>query len=71
MLFFETIDVNRNTIHSSWVSFWKPRYIPSADPLDIAHHKLKALKVEGSDSIKAHIEQDQGPLKEGVAGVGW
>ena len=69
--FLTTTNVNRKTIHLSWMSFWEPRYIPSADSLDIAHHKFEALKVESSDGIEAHIEQDQGPLKEGVAGVGW
>jgi hypothetical protein len=58
------------TIHlMQVVSFWKPRYIPSANTLDIPHHKFKAFEVECCDSIEADIEKNQGPLKEGVFGV--
>lgn len=53
-----------------FASFRKPRYIPSADSFDIANHNLEALKVKHGNSIKAHIEQNQGPFKEGVTGVG-
>lgn len=40
------------------VSFWKPRYIPSANTLNIPHHQFEALKVKSCDSIKTDIEQD-------------
>lgn len=40
------------------MSFWKPRYIPSANTLDIPHHQFEALKVKSCDSIKTDIEQD-------------
>lgn len=50
-------------------SFRKPRYIPSADSLDIPHHQLKAFEVEHRNRVKTNVEQNQGPLKEGVSGV--
>lgn len=53
------------------VSFWKPRYIPSADSLHITDHKLEALKVQHGDCIEPNIEQDQGPFEESITGVGW
>lgn len=47
------------TIHLTWaMSFWKPRYIPSANTLNISHHQFEALKVKSCDSIKTDIEQD-------------
>lgn len=40
------------------VLFWKPRYIPSANTLNIPYHQFEALKVKSGDSIKTDIEQD-------------
>jgi hypothetical protein len=70
-LFSFITNVAFGTIHLMWmVSFWKPRYIPSANALYISHHKFKALKVQCGDRIETDIEQNQGPLEEGVLGVG-
>lgn len=68
-IFVLITNVTSGTIHLSQVSFWKPRYIPSANSLDIPHHELETLKVENSNGIEAHVEQNQGPLKEGVSGI--
>lgn len=57
------------SIHFSWVSFRKPRYIPSADALNIPNHNFESLKVKHRNGIEADIEQNQGPLEEGVARV--
>ena len=53
------------------ILFWKPLYIPSTDAFDIPHDKLESIKIERSDCIKTHIEQDKGPLKEGISGISW
>ena len=50
---------------------WKPLHIPSASSLDIPDDKLKILEVEGGDSIKANIKEDERPLKEGIYGICW
>lgn len=55
---FET-NVAFDTIHlMRAVLFWKPRYIPSANTLNIPYHQFEALKVKSCDSIKTDIEQD-------------
>ena len=57
------------TIHFLIVLLWKPLYIPSTDAFDIPHDKLESIKIERSDCIKTNIEQDKGPLKEGISGI--
>ena len=39
-------------------SFWKPLHVPSAHAFYIFNNDFKILEVDGSNSIKAHIEED-------------
>lgn len=54
-----------------FVLLWKPLYIPSTDPFDIPQNKFERIKVECGDRIETNVEQNQGPLEEGIFGVSW
>ena len=47
-------------------SFREPVHVPSAQPFDIFDYDLKGFEVQSRNSIKAYIEQDQGPFEERI-----
>ena len=46
--------------------FGEPTDIPSAEPLHIPYHQLKAREVKNRHSIETNVEKDLGPLEERV-----
>jgi hypothetical protein len=60
-------------IHSGHVDYLlrEPGNVPSADALDILDNNLEAPEVEDCDGIKAHIQENQRPLEEGIRRVGY
>lgn len=49
----------------------KPLHIPLGSPLDILDHKLEGVKVQSRHRVEANIEENKGPLEEGIGGVSY
>lgn len=49
----------------------KPMNVPLARTLDISNLNIEGAEIEGRNSVKCYIEDNQGPLEEGVSGVSW
>lgn len=45
--------------------------VPLTRTVDISNLNIEGTEIKGRNSVKCYIEDNQGPLEEGVSGVSW
>ena len=46
-------------------------HVPLARALHVPDNQLKGLEIEGRDRIEGDVEENEGPLEEGIGCVSW